>query len=61
MTTTDPTREFAEALMATLEPLEPVLDAVRGYQAQLEPKFGEALSKRMAADYHAGLMRMVLK
>lgn len=54
--------QLATAMAAIADGLAPLLEAVEGYRARLEAAgWGEGLARRMAADYHAALLRMVLK
>lgn len=42
------------------ENLQPVREAVEGYRATLDSEgWGDALSRKMAADYHAYILRLL--
>lgn len=42
--------------------IAPVLEAVEGYRAAREREgYSDALARRMAVDYHGGLLRAVLR
>ncbi len=52
----------ARSLSELGEALSPVLEAVDGYRAGLVRQgYGDGLARKMAADYHAALLRMLLK
>ena len=53
---------LAKGLAAIAETMQPLREAVEGYRAQMERDgYGDALARKMAADYHAALLRVVLK
>lgn len=61
-TAADLAQQLATGLVQMGQALEPILEAVEGYRVRLEAAgYGDALARRMAADYHAALLRMLLK
>ncbi len=58
--------EMAQLIASSLaeigEALSPISDAVEGYRAALDRQgYGDGLARKMAADYHAALLRTLLK
>ncbi len=53
--------ELAAGLALFAEMIQPLSEAVEGYRMNLERQgYGDALARRMAADYHAALLRTVI-
>jgi len=58
----DLARLFAEGLAQIGVAMEPLTEAVEGYRARCERNgYSDAVSRGMAADYHAALLRMVMR
>lgn len=54
--------EVTKTLVSLSEMTSPIRDAVEGYRAQMERDgYGDGLARQMAADYHGGLIRMMLR
>ena len=53
---------MAIAVATIGELIEPVVEATKGYSHRLElAGYSPAIAERMAAAYHEGLLRMVMK
>ncbi len=58
----DEQAQFAAALASIGDMLAPLGEAVEGYRAAREREgYGDALARKMAADYHAALLKMLTK
>ena len=62
VTDADMARLFAEGLAQIGVAIEPLTEAVEGYRTRCERNgYDDALSRKMAADLHAALLRMIMR
>lgn len=58
----DPVAATARDMATAAELMEPVREAMSGYRAQLlDDGFSPETAERMTADYHAGMLRVILR
>jgi hypothetical protein len=58
----NPANAMASVMATIFEMVGPVIEATEGYRTKLESLgYPDSIARKMAGDYHAALLRMVIK